>query len=131
MCTIIPAQFIPGFSRLFEYSEHINSHGIRNIWTDVWSRNKKENEIILGYKEIRKGAVAKLYLYMTNGLLILTKFLRISSYISKPFLTYDFATAPSWISLTNEENFILFFISVTIACFCKGDCNWKDDFMQI
>ncbi len=38
-------------------------------------------------------AVAKSY--MTNGLLTnLTKYLQISSYIRKPFLIYDFATAP-------------------------------------
>ncbi len=36
----------------------------------------------------------------------------ISSYFRKPFLIYDFATAPLWISLyIYEENFILFFIS--------------------
>jgi hypothetical protein len=29
----------------------------------------------------------------------MTKYLRISSYIRKPFLIYDFATAPLWISL--------------------------------
>jgi hypothetical protein len=38
---------------------------------------------------IQKGAVAKSKI--TNGLLI---YLRISSYIRKPFLIYDFATAP-------------------------------------
>ncbi len=64
--------------------------------------DKKENQIFLKYKEIQSGAVAKLY--MTNGLLIqyMGKFLRISSYkknfliycIRKPFLIYDFATAP-------------------------------------
>jgi hypothetical protein len=38
-----------------------------------------------------------IYTYnMTNGLLIycMGKYLRISSYIRKPFLIYDFATAP-------------------------------------
>ena len=45
------------------------------------------------YKEIQNGAVAKSY--MTNGLLIYgEKYLRISSYIRKLFLIYDFATAP-------------------------------------
>ncbi len=44
-------------------------------------------------KEILKGAVAKSY--MTNGLLIyMTKYSRISLYIRKPFLIYDFPTAP-------------------------------------
>ncbi len=41
------------------------------------------------------------------------KYLRISSYIRKPFLIYAFATAPLWISLyIYEENLIFFFISV-------------------
>jgi hypothetical protein len=55
---------------------------------------KKENQIFLIYKEIQSGAVEKSY--MTNGLLIqyMGKYLRISSYIRKPFLIYDFATAP-------------------------------------
>ncbi len=37
------------------------------------------------------GAVAKSY--MTNGLLMV-KYFRIFSYIRKPFLIYDFASAP-------------------------------------
>jgi hypothetical protein len=49
----------------------------------------KKNLIFLIYKEIHNGAVAKSY--MTNGLL---RYLRNSSYIRKPFLIYDFATAP-------------------------------------
>ncbi len=39
------------------------------------------------------------------------RYLRISSYIRKPFLIYDFATAPLWI-YKYEDNFICFFISV-------------------
>jgi hypothetical protein len=50
--------------------------------------DKKENQIFLIYKEIQSGAVAKSY--MTNGLLRYG----ISSYIRKPFLICDFATAP-------------------------------------
>jgi hypothetical protein len=53
--------------------------------------DKKENQIFLIYKEIQNGAVAKSYI--TNGLLM-GKYLCISSYIRKPFLIYDFATAP-------------------------------------
>jgi hypothetical protein len=48
--------------------------------------DKKENQIVLIYKEIQSGAVAKSY--MTIGLLKLTEYLRISSYIRKPFLIY-------------------------------------------
>jgi len=40
------------------------------------------------------------------------KYLRISSYFRKPFLTYDLAAAPLWIFLIYEENLIFFFISV-------------------
>jgi hypothetical protein len=38
------------------------------------------------------------------------KYLRIFSYIRKPFLMYDFATSPLRISLY-EENLIFFFVS--------------------
>jgi hypothetical protein len=64
----------------------------------VSDTDKKENKIFLIYKEIQNGAVAKSY--VTNGLLIHIwfKYLRISAYIRKPFLIYDFATAPFSIS---------------------------------
>jgi hypothetical protein len=43
----------------------------------------------------------------------LGKYFRIFSYFRKPFLIYDFATAPLWISWYKyEENLIFFFISV-------------------
>ncbi len=46
------------------------------------------------------------------------KYLRISSYIRRPFLIYDFTTAPLRISLyTYKENLILFFISATVALY--------------
>jgi hypothetical protein len=55
--------------------------------------DKKENQIFLIDKEIQNGEVANSN--MTNGLLIyMGKYLRISSYVRKPFLIYDFATAP-------------------------------------
>jgi hypothetical protein len=38
-----------------------------------------------------------------------TKYLRIYSYIRKPFLIYDFATAPIWISLNMRKIFFSFF----------------------
>ncbi len=57
--------------------------------------------------KIQKGAVAKSC--MTNSLLIYVwlNILRISSYIRKSFLTYDFATD----FLIYEENLNFFFIS--------------------
>ncbi len=42
----------------------------------------------------------------------MTKYLRISSYIRKPFLIYDFSTAPLWIFFIYEENLIFFSFSV-------------------
>jgi hypothetical protein len=65
------------------------SNNVKEFYTD-----KKEHQIFLIFKEIQSGEVAKSY--MTNALLILYagKYLRISSYIRKPFLIYDFATAP-------------------------------------
>ncbi len=47
----------------------------------------------------------------------MTKYLRISSYIRKPFLIYDFATAQFWISL---QNFIFLFISVSVPVYVSS-----------
>jgi hypothetical protein len=55
-------------------------------WYSAQIKNKIK--IFFIYKEIQKGAVAMSY--MTKG----TKYLRNSSYLRKPFLIYDFATAP-------------------------------------
>jgi hypothetical protein len=41
------------------------------------------------------------------------KYLRVSSYIRKHCLIYDFATAPLWISLYMRKIWLSFFISVT------------------
>jgi hypothetical protein len=54
-----------------------------SLYTD-----KKENQILLIYKEIQ------IHSYMTNGLLIYGANFRISSYMRKTILIYDFATAP-------------------------------------
>jgi hypothetical protein len=54
--------------------------------------DKKENLIFLIYKEIQIGAVAKSYMKTASS--YMGKYLRISSYIRKPFLIYDSATAP-------------------------------------
>ncbi len=45
------------------------------------------------------------------------KNLRISSYIKKLFLIYDFAPDPIWISFLYEESFLFFFISVHFNLF--------------
>jgi hypothetical protein len=54
--------------------------------------NKKENQIFLIYNEIQNGAIAKSN--MTICLLIYGEIFAHFSYIRKPFLIYDFATAP-------------------------------------
>jgi hypothetical protein len=48
----------------------------------------------------------------------MNKYLRISSYIRKSFLIYDFATAPIWISLFMRKFF--FFISAPTLLFFHG-----------
>ncbi len=66
--------------------------------------DKKENLIFLIYKIIPNGAVAKSY--VTTGRLIYGKiFAHFHPYISMPFLMYDFATAPLWISLYMRKIF--------------------------
>jgi hypothetical protein len=55
--------------------------------------DKKENQIFLIFREIQNGEVAKSYMTIKASS-YMGKYLRISSYIRKPFLTYDFATAP-------------------------------------
>ncbi len=84
---------------------------------------KKKTKFSL-FTRIQNGAVANLY--MTNDLLIqyMVKYLRISSYIRKPFLIYDFATAQFWISLYNEENLIIFFSQCIEYKIFVGLC-WK------
>jgi hypothetical protein len=46
------------------------------------------------------------------------KYLRISSYIRKPFLIYDFATAQPWISLYMRK-ILIYFLSVHTYCTTK------------
>jgi hypothetical protein len=53
------------------------------------STDKKENQIFLMYKEMKKGSFAKSFMI---------KYLYISSYIRNPFLIYDFSTDPILIS---------------------------------
>ncbi len=76
---------------------------LRKTYTD-----KKENQIVLKYKEIQKGSVAK-----TNGLLIHGYILCISSLGShSSYMTLQ----PFHLNfLIYEENFVLFFISVEYA----------------
>ncbi len=54
--------------------------------------DKKDNKIFLIFKEIWKRALQSHIWLMASS--YMTKYLRISSYSRKPFLIYDFATAP-------------------------------------
>ncbi len=69
---------------------------IRNA---VVHTDKKEKFPHILYKEIQKGSVAKSYYHIwLTALSYMAKYLRISAYIRKPFLIYDFASDPIWIS---------------------------------
>jgi hypothetical protein len=67
------------------------------IMVKNWCTDKKENKIFLIYKEIQSGAVAKSY--MRKGFLIYEEMRKYSSYMRRPLVIYDFATAPFRISL--------------------------------
>ncbi len=73
---------------------------------------KKRKSKFSSFIRIQNGAVTKSY--MTTASSYIGKNLLISSYIRKPFLIYDFATAPLWISLYMRK--ILFsFLSVWLV----------------
>ncbi len=66
---------------------------------EIYARytDKKENKIFLIYKESRRERLQS-HIWRTASS-YMTKYLRISSYIRTPFLIYDFAPEPIWISL--------------------------------
>jgi hypothetical protein len=72
--------------------------------------DKKENQIS---SYIRKFRIKQLrsHIWLT-AFSYMVKYLRISSYIRKPVLIYDFATAPLWIFLYMRKICFSFFISV-------------------
>ncbi len=75
---------------------------------------KKEKKIFLIHREIQKGAVAKSYM-TKKASPYMTKYLPIfSSYITKPFLIYDFAPNPVWISL-HMRKILFYFLSVQFS----------------
>ena len=70
--------------------------------------DKKEQEIFLIYREIQRDRVQS-HIWLTT-FHIWWKYLWISSYFRKPFLIYDFATAPLRISLyINKKFYFLFY----------------------
>jgi hypothetical protein len=92
------SSFDHALQRIFDVTgEHIPVHahqGPQQAHGRCLPCTDKKNQIFLIYikGKIQNGAVAKAY--MTNGSSYMGKYLRISSYIRKPFLIYDFATAP-------------------------------------
>jgi hypothetical protein len=56
--------------------------------------DKKEKQIFLIYKENSEWSSCKVIYIGLSASLYMVNYLRISSYIRKPFLIYDFATAP-------------------------------------
>ncbi len=74
--------------------------------------DKKENQIFL-IQYNRKFRIEQLqsHIWLTASS-YMGKYLRISSYIRKPFFIYDFATAPLSISLYMRKILFSFFISV-------------------
>ncbi len=69
---------------------------------------KKKSKFSSYIRKFRMGQ-SQSHILMASSYMV--KYLRIFSYIRKPFLGYDFATAPFWISLYMRKNLIFFFIS--------------------
>ncbi len=76
----------------------------RGAWTD-----KKEIKFSSYIRKFRMEQLQS-HIWLTASS-YMEKYLRISSYIMKPFLIYDFATAPLWISL-NMRKILFSFLSV-------------------
>ncbi len=103
--------------RLLEYINRSQTHECGN-W-DWGHTEKKENQIFLIYKGSQKSHIR--LTASTN----MVKYLRISSYIRKPFLIYDFATDLTWISLYMMK-ISLSFLSVHAVSFLWAH---KSDFL--
>ncbi len=69
--------------------------------------------IVLIYKEIQRDRVQS-HIWLTASSYIVEN-LRISSYIGKRFLIYDFAPNPIWIFLIYEENLVFFFYQCIVV----------------
>ncbi len=76
--------------------------------------DKKENQIFLIYEEFRVEQLQSHIWLMASS--YMGKYMRISSYIRKPFLIYDCATAPLWISLYMRKIWLSFYQCKLPAC---------------
>ncbi len=86
------------------------SQAFFSLSASAWQTYTDKKKKIKFSSYIRKFGMEQLqsHIWLTASS-YMTKYLRISSNIRKPFLIYDFATAPFLIYV---ENFIFFFISV-------------------
>jgi hypothetical protein len=71
-------------------------HNLR-YWITKVALIKKEKKIFLISKEIQRDRVQS-HIWLTGASSYMVKYLRISSYMKKPFPIYDFAPDPIWIS---------------------------------
>ncbi len=106
--TVIPNTLsLPFHCRSADYSQLHKLIILVSSWGDnhlscppcaIWKAALIKKKINI--RKFRMAQVAKSYM-TNNGLLTsdMRKYLRISSYIRKPFLIFDFATVPLWISL--------------------------------
>ncbi len=69
------------------------------------------------------GAVAKLYTRQGFLILYIRKCSNIQSYMRRPLVIYDFATAPFWISLYRRKIVFSFFIRVYILFHAYPSCK--------
>jgi hypothetical protein len=74
----------------------MRSHSTGDVSGFNYTLIKKKTKLSSYIRKFRMEQLHTAQSYMTNGLLIycMVKYLRISSYIRKPFLIYEFATAP-------------------------------------
>ncbi len=72
-----------------------------------WYTDKKGNTIFLICKEIQRDRVQSHMWLMAPSYMV--KYLRLSSHIRKPFIIYDFAPDPIWISLCMRKILFSYF----------------------
>ncbi len=80
-----------------------------SIFCRCTDKKKKTKCSLYIRKSRREQLLSQMWLTASS---YMTQYLSISSYIRKPFLIYDFVTAPIWSSLYMMEIFLFFFISV-------------------
>ncbi len=108
---------IPLSYYVFTYYQGLNT---AQLYTD-----KKENQILLIYKETQSKAVAKSY--MKKGFLIYEECANISPHMRRPLVIHDFATAPFWISLCMRKIWFSFLLVYLMCVLARGVSEWVED----